>query len=140
MKIHHIIPLLAGSLALGAFPAFANEHDGASKLKKLDSDGDGRVSRAEFVAGKQQKIQKLDANNDGVVTAGEAPAKAEKKHWWSRSDKSADKVNTADANSDGQVTAAEASAAADIAFDKHDANADGFLTAAELDAMVDKKK
>jgi hypothetical protein len=131
-----ILPFLACGLALVALPAFANDkHDSASKLKMLDTDGDGRVSRSEYVAGKQDKIQRADANNDGVVTANEASTgKAEKKHWWSRSDKSADHVNKADTNNDGQDTSAEATAAAETSFDKIDTDSDGFLSAAELDA------
>jgi hypothetical protein len=131
-----ILPFIACGLALVGLPAFANDqHDSASKLKMLDTDGDGRISRAEYVAGKQDKIQRVDANRDGVVTADEASTgKAEKKHWWSRSDKSTDHVNQADTNNDGQVTAAEASAAAETSFDKMDTDSDGFLSAAELDA------
>ena len=133
MKSNKIIPLVACGLAL-ALPAFANT-DASSKLKKLDTDGDGRVSRAEFVAGNRGMIQRVDANKDGVVTADEAAVpKAEKKHWWTRNDKPPGQVNKADANNDGQVTPAEANAAAEAAFNKIDTNADGFLSATELEA------
>jgi Ca2+-binding EF-hand superfamily protein len=99
-----------------------------------------RSSRcSEFAAGKQEKIQRLDANSDGVVTPNEAstPAKAEKKHWWSRSDKAsnkANKMNDADTNGDGQITTAEATAHADQAFARMDSNADGYLSESELKA------
>lgn len=137
MKSNKIVPLVACGLAL-ALPAFAN-NDASSKLKKLDTDGDGLVSRSEFVAGKQDKIQRVDTNKDGVVTADEAATtKAEKKHWWNRSDKPASHVNKADANSDGQVTQAEANAAAEASFDKLDVNADGLLSATELEAAYKK--
>jgi Ca2+-binding EF-hand superfamily protein len=108
-------------------------------LKKLDTDGDGRVSRAEFQAGKQAKFDKMDNNNDGVVTTDKETAKAEKKHWWSRSDKSNDKVVKADTNADGQVTASEQSATADAWFTKADTNNDGYLSASELQAAHDMK-
>ena len=134
MKANKIIPLVASSLALVALPAFANT-DSTSKLKMLDTDGDGRVSRSEFIAGKQNKIQRADANKDGVVTADEATVtKAEKKHWWSRSDKPVEGVNKADTNNDGQVTTAEASAGAEASFNKLDTNSDGFLSTDELEA------
>jgi len=133
MKSHKIIPLVACGLAL-ALPAFANT-DASSKFKKLDADGDGRISRSEFVAGKHDKIQRADTNKDGVVTPDEAAVtKPEKKHWWSSSDKPPGQMNKADVNNDGQVTQAEASAAAEAAFDKIDTNADGFISAGELEA------
>lgn len=135
MKSQSTLPLLACGLALLALPAFANDHhDSAAKLKLLDTDGDGRISRAEFLAGKQAKFDKLDTNHDGMVSADEkATAKSEKKHWWSRNDK-ADKINKADANNDNQISASEESSSAEAMFTKLDTNGDGFLTAAELDA------
>ena len=140
MKSNHLLPLIACGLSLAALPAFAgDDHDASSKVKMLDTDGDGRVSRSEFVAGKQEKIQRLDANNDGVLTPAESStaAKPEKKHWWSRGDKPADKaagINAADTNGDGQVTSTEATAYADKSFARLDANNDGFLTESELKA------
>lgn len=136
MKSNRTLPLLACGLALVALPAFANDnHDAASKLKMMDTDGDGRISRTEFVTAKQNKVQKMDANNDGVVNANETSATAhpEKKHWWSRSDKNVDKVNKADTINDGQVTTTEAAASAEKMFDKLDTNSDGYLSATELE-------
>jgi hypothetical protein len=134
MKANKIIPFVVSGLALVALPAFANT-DASSKLKKLDTNADGRVSRSEFIAGKQDKIQRADTNRDGVVSADEAAdIKSEKNSVWSRGDKPVSHANKADANNDGQVTQAEASAAAEASFDKMDANADGFLSVTELEA------
>jgi len=68
------------SLALlSADPAEAAK-DAAAKtkkgdiLKKLDSNGDGKISRAEFEAsgkGKAKLFDKLDTNNDGFLTKDE---------------------------------------------------------------------
>lgn len=137
MKSNQLLSLVACGFSLVALPAFANDdHDVGKKVRMLDTDGDGRVSRSEFAANKQEKIQRMDANNDGVLTPNESAAgKAEKKHWWSRSDKPAAKageLNVADTNGDGQVTAAEATAYADKTFTRLDADNDGFLTEAEL--------
>lgn len=139
MKSNYLLSAIACGLSLAALPAIANDdHDAGSKVKMLDTDGDGRVSRSEYSAHKQEKIQRMDANNDGVLTPSEStPAKTEKKHWWSRSDRPATKagdLNLADTNGDGQVTAAEATAYADKAFTRIDANNDGYLTEDELKA------
>ena len=141
MKSKHLLSLIACGLSLAALPAFArDDHDAGQKVKMLDTDGDGRVSRSEFAANKQEKIQRMDANNDGVLTPNESTAgKAEKKHWWSRSDKPAGKageLNSADTNGDGQVTAAEATAYADKTFASLDADNDGFLTEGELKTAI----
>ena len=130
MKANKIIPFVVSSLALVALPAFAGT-DAASKLKKLDANADGRVSRSEFLAGTQEKIQRADTNRDGVVSAAEATVtKSDKKPMSSRGDKPA----SADVNNDGQVTQAEAGAAAEASFDKIDTTADGYLSVTELEA------
>ena len=138
MKTHRTVLIIAGTLALGALPAFANtDHDAKAKIKMLDTNGDGRLSRAEFVAGKEEQLRKLDANNDGVVTPGETSTSAptEKQHFWNHTDKTkTDKINMADANGDGKVTADEAAAYADKLFTQLDTNNDGYLTVAELEA------
>lgn len=84
--------VLAVGLALTALPAaFANDsQDQAKKFQKLDTDGDGRVSSAEYTSAK------------------------EKKHWWNRSssadasdEHSAEKFAMLDKDQDGFLTAAE---------------------------------
>lgn len=49
----------------------------AALRKELDTDGDGRVSRAEFDNGPMPAFERADANNDGELDADEiAAAKA----------------------------------------------------------------
>lgn len=43
--------------------------------KKMDADGDNRISKAEFTKYTQNKFGQMDANKDGFVT------KEEKKAW-----------------------------------------------------------
>jgi Ca2+-binding EF-hand superfamily protein len=40
----------------------------------LDKDGDGRISRDEFVAGPNPLFDRADANRDGVIDATELAA------------------------------------------------------------------
>ena len=46
----------------------------AQAMAMLDKDGDGRVSRAEFVDGPGLIFQRADTNHDGVVDAAELAA------------------------------------------------------------------
>lgn len=41
----------------------------AARLARIDSDGDGRISEAEFVARRLEQLQRLDRNDDGVLDA-----------------------------------------------------------------------
>lgn len=76
------------------------------RLMAMDSDGDGRISRAEFLAGQQsgkgdpaQRFQRLDANGDGFVDHGEIDAMLRRR------------FDRMDADHDGTVTPAERAAA-----------------------------
>lgn len=111
---------IAGGLALLATPSlFANDNMTAAKFKTYDTDNDGRISQAEFVAGCQQdNNQKLDANNNGTVNADEKSATTPaKKHWWSRGNGDRD-----DSKADVKL------------FKKLDTNNDGYLSEAEFTA------
>lgn len=45
-------------------------------LQRLDQDGDGRLSRAEFVERSTEALfERLDANADGVITPDEVPTR-----------------------------------------------------------------
>ena len=46
---------------------------GGRHVPKLDLDNDGKVTKAEFVAGMEKKFDHMDANKDGVLTEDERP-------------------------------------------------------------------
>ncbi|MEO6218023.1 MAG: calcium-binding protein [Sphingomonas sp.] len=46
----------------------------AERIRVLDTDGDGEVSREEFVKGGLARFDRIDANHDGVLTNGERRA------------------------------------------------------------------
>ena len=54
----------------------------AEMLKRADTDGDGKVSRAEFIASRTAQIEKMfsrmDTDGDGTLDAREAEAAAER--------------------------------------------------------------
>lgn len=52
-------------------------HEGRCGMERIDSDGDGKVSRAEFQAAhpdKAEKFAKIDANGDGFIDEAEKDA------------------------------------------------------------------
>lgn len=89
--------ILALGLSLAALPAAVagdDSKDVAKKFQKMDTNGDGRISSAEYTSGK-----------------------AEKKHWWNRSSNSAEaSAHTAeqfaalDRDQDGFLSATELAA------------------------------
>ncbi len=127
--------VVACSLALCAVSVAFAGPDGDKHFKMMDTNADGKISRAEHAAGAKQMFTQCDANGDGIVTATEmqaaTPAHGEKpgKH-----DKTAaEKIKEIDQNGDGQLTVAEQDAGTLKMFAKMDKNDDGFLSKAECD-------
>ena len=77
-------------------------------LRAMDADGDGRVSRAEYIAYMGRGFDRIDADGNGVLEGGELPPGAKP---------------VARASWDASLTAA---------FARQDGNHDGYLDAREL--------
>lgn len=92
---------------------------GASQFKNIDTDADGRISRAEFTtsASTAASLTQSPGTTDSTTAAraDQNAGKTEKKHWWSRSSKSASD------DTDPSET-----------FTKLDTDNDGFLSQNEL--------
>jgi Ca2+-binding EF-hand superfamily protein len=132
----------ACSLALCALPnAFAGK-DADHHFKKMDTNGDGKVTRAEHAAGAKQMFTECDVNKDGVVTAAEMDAamalKGEKPD--KREKTSAEKIRMIDQNGDGQLTVAEHNAGTEQMFAKMDKDGDGALSKEECAEGMKIKK
>jgi Ca2+-binding EF-hand superfamily protein len=136
MKTKNIRTLIATcSLSLCVLPnAFADSH-GDKHFKLMDTNGDGKISRAEHAAGAKKMFTQCDANRDGIVTAAEMDAAmAAKGEKPARDDKSSvEKIQVIDQNGDGRLTAAEHEAGTETMFGKMDKDGDGFLSKAECD-------
>lgn len=74
------LPLAAVILALGfSTPALAEDghkgdHHKGKMFEKHDTNGDGVVSKAEFLAVHTEKFDEIDADNSGDITKDEADA------------------------------------------------------------------
>ena len=79
-------------------------------LQRMDTDGDGRVSRAEYIAYMDRGFDRLDTDGNGVLEGDELPPGARR------------------------VTRADYEASLAAAFARQDTNHDGFLDARELAA------
>ena len=136
------------TLALLAVPAtFAGSKDPAAveaKFKAMDTNGDGKISRAEHAAGAKKMFAEMDANHDGIVTAAELSSSQKGGDSSHAAMSAAEKIKAVDLDGDGQLTIAEHAAGSDSMFSKMDTDGDGFLTMAELTAghatMKEKKQ
>ncbi|MCD9029483.1 hypothetical protein LDO26_14910 [Luteimonas sp. BDR2-5] len=80
-------------------------------LERMDSDGDGRVSLAEYQAWMSYAFDGMDRNGDGVLTSDELPG-----------------------GKGRPITRAEHLAKLAATFNRQDTNRDGYLDARELSA------
>ncbi|HEX7915715.1 hypothetical protein [Rudaea sp.] len=134
---------LLAALAVAPFAAFAQSSDTnsaattaahpspfAHMLKKMDSDGDGKISSAEFQAAAAARFAAIDTQGTGKITAAQIAAA----HGaGERGEKFADR-EVAKIGSDGTITRDQYLTAAQARFAKLDKNGDGFLTADEVPA------
>lgn len=123
-----VIALAAGLAIMGTanaqgFGRLADVFAGA------DSNHDGRVDRAEFIAARSARFDELDRNRDGVISAGDLPGIAA---FGTAQARMARFINGADANHDGKVTRAELAQAPTAMFTFADANHDGFVDQGEI--------
>lgn len=125
-----VLPL--GAAAAPAPPGTAPDGRAANMLRRLDSNGDGRISLDEYLAAATQRFQAIDAEHHGSVDAAaiaSSPAALE------RIDRRAERlVHRLDTAGNGYVTQAEFVLAAQNRFTRLDANGDGRLTPDELAA------
>ena len=94
-------------------------------LQRVDTDHDGKISKAEFDAEGAKLFAKLDENGDGKIAANEMP----QRHWARFGGKMFDRM---DADQDGKVTKSEFEAAGDKMFQRLDKNGDGNIEKSEM--------
>ena len=99
-------------------------------LKKMDSDGDGKISSAEFQAAASTRFNAIDTQGTGKITAEQiANSKAAKERGEKFAEREVAKIGT-----NGVITKDQFLAAAQARFAKFDKNGDGYISADELPA------
>ena len=126
--------LLAGSAVAGDKP----HGDAPRNELRADTDGDGRVSRAEATAAGAERagerFDKLDLDKDGYVTQQETQ-QAREKHRENMRAKREQHFKAADINNDGQLSLDEVQAKMPRMADRFsdiDKDKNGFLSKEEL--------
>lgn len=181
MKRHFIGALLAGTLAggialaaqtvEGTDPATPAKGKGAAGwlIRHGDTNGDGALSRDEFMAQAAAHFAQMDTNKDGKVTEDEVRAAmaAHRAMWGGHGGRGgpgmvpppggpggagmapppegpggpgAGMLAHLDANHDGKISRAEFNAPGDRHFEMLDTNHDGVIDVAELKAADDQMR
>ncbi|GAA0330069.1 EF-hand domain-containing protein [Sphingomonas oligophenolica] len=103
---------------------------GRGMMMRADTNGDGMISRAEFMAQADARFARMDKNGDGVITADEMGRMAGRGPGGG--------LMAADTNHDGKISRAEFAAQAAAHFAKLDANGDGQISGEEMKAMMER--
>ena len=107
-----------------------NQQGGLQMLLNADTNGDGVVTRDEFLAARAATFARVDINHDGVIDKSDI-AKITRFRPQA-ADRAQALVSDLDLNHDGQATGAERKAAPTPIFDRFDANHDRRLDQAEM--------
>ncbi len=87
MKNKFLVMTLVGAGMFVAPAAFADHHKGGDKAGKMfekhDINGDGVISKDEFMKGAEERFAKMDTDGNGEVSKDEAKAhhEAMKEKW-----------------------------------------------------------
>lgn len=68
------VSALAVLMAGVAAPSLAKHHKGGKHFAKMDTDGNGTVSQAEYLERAKKRFAKIDADNNGEITKEELKA------------------------------------------------------------------
>jgi Ca2+-binding EF-hand superfamily protein len=137
-------------IALGAASAFAQDQGGqggggmgggrgGGMFQRYDTDNDGKISLAEYEAGRMMQFKRIDTDGNGSLSFAEidAASAAAAQRGGPMADMMRarnDALKAADTNGDQSISADEFKAYVDAEFKKLDTNNDGFVTEDEMRA------
>ncbi len=99
--------------------------NGEKRVKRMDANNDGAISREEW-KGKPQAFDAIDKNNDGSLSREELSATVQRQV--------AGRLNQMDANNDGRISRDEWKGP-EKRFNRLDANSDGVITKEEIRSL-----
>jgi hypothetical protein len=137
-------------VALLPATALAASHDLATFIGEYDLDKDGKVSKEEFLEGRERRFAATDANNDQGVSRDEYVEEYRARLMATKPDEAlAEKqlkqtdvrFKVLDANKDGRISFAEYSHSGWRMFGEHDYDRDGAVSLADkTDETLQEKK
>jgi hypothetical protein len=130
--------ILTGSVAAGCLAALASGAEAPAGpppkrpgfVARLDKNGDGKVSAAEF-DGPADAFKAMDKNHDGFLSEAEAPKGPPPRRRPTRAEDQARFIARLDQDGDGKVSAEEFDGPPEH-FEEADANNDGYIETAEV--------
>jgi Ca2+-binding EF-hand superfamily protein len=140
LRLLHLPGALLIALALASTPAAAQKYSQREvdqRFAAFDTDGDGRISEAEF---ELNKVVALFSPVGRSRTASGAPSRTIDRQiaiTRAKSRLTPQAFNALDTNSDGVLTGAEIIASQQMRFENIDKNGDGYIDRAEFQALVD---
>jgi Ca2+-binding EF-hand superfamily protein len=123
--------MIAFALVLACGVAGAASLDNGQLFAAADKNGDGVVSKQEFLDERAKRFDAMDTNHDGWLSQDELAAGLP--NWRARRFLPL-MFGQFDADGDGRVTRVEFAKAPTPVFDRADANGDGVVSQAEVKA------
>jgi hypothetical protein len=120
-------PLLTVLMIFVFSPAPASAQ--TPKVSAFDLDGDGRITRTEFISGRDARFNKFDRNGDRAVSAQDFPPNMAGRPLAALVGRM---MAQADANKDGRVTRDELGTSGTPFFEKADADGNGVVEQSEV--------
>lgn len=132
--------LIAGSAVVLAEPGprgFGLKGMGGPErmIERLDINEDGKISKEEVDAVRDERFAKFDTDNSGGLSIEEIEAGREAE----KQERRAERLSRIDTNGDQEISREEFGGRETRLFDRLDANEDGEISEDEIKAMKDKR-